>query len=328
MSSPFNPSLAATTGPDTAKPGLEYYPMPLTLTMRLTQETQSLSMNVAVKLPSGTNLPTIFEFPQAMLGYARVTGSPGQLSRYLPERMQYTSGVGTTPTEETEYYCTECDLVQIVGDSDVEGSLPKGKPQFNNFPGGRYGIYQCTFSALPYPVLSDTDLGSQPEYNRFTFFRDEPNAHLERVPAGAFYLDRGAGRSAGPLGEVPAFRAQQMIRYATWMWLPQLPPIQYIKDCAYRVNDATFMGYSPETVLLLTHSKDRKTDVMGRELWNLTYQLNIRLDDRSWNKFWEFDAGVQTLREAKVLANGNPQAPVFGDKLFRSADFNKLFKIV
>ncbi len=280
--------------------------------------------------------PQPFGFIKAMLGTQSVgSGSPANLTRTVPEKFPYPSDdVAETP----KFWCTQCDLQSAfmnglsAPDYNPAWLKPQPNQDINQWPEAKWAAYECAFSTIPADILTDDEMSSNgyvdgddylQEWFRYCIYDDEPHEELERIPQGQVVVDNGDG-TATYLHENVSRRVGYVRRSLTWMNVPQLPPEQNFIDCSQRVNDAAFMGFAAEKVLFATHRRKPKTNLIGDLIWDLTYCLYIRTDERTWNQVYDRN---NVLRNLKVLTGGNPAAPVFGaDKPFRTANLGKLFR--
>jgi hypothetical protein len=241
-------------------------------------------------------------FRRDMLGYAEFSG--GTLVRVLPERCEF-------PGCE-EQYCMGMELVKAITFSPAATALSPG-----NWPVYERAVFACQFAAPPYDVLEDSETPEGDESVRNVVWTKRMIAANEKIPGGGFkFIDS----NKTPLAEVGVKTGRVVNLQAKWIDVPELP---IISSFANKINEFALVWnheiYDAETVLVETMAYDYRKNPFGDWTFDVTYNLAIRQDGRTWNKFWKNgDEGY-----VEVSSDGTTG----GDRPFEVADLADLFNL-
>jgi hypothetical protein len=187
------------------------------------------------------------QFIEDLLGYAQLSNY-GNISRVLPEQHP----------ELENFFATDISKVQSWGvDSDDTG--------FVNIPLAKI---TASFRPLSYALVADQDLPETDsnipdETQRYCTFAYEPHSELLQVGLGGFKFCTQINNANPVLQQPPSILTGSIGLKIIWHQVPTkydpqdttrqfCPPTQFVGlQLAGTVNEYTFLGYSPGTVLYL-----------------------------------------------------------------------------
>lgn len=235
-----------------------------------------------------------------ILGYAFInnTGNSGnikdinsKLSRVLPMQHPYWTWLYATEIVDQHgvNWSTKGTIV-------TQAQFPNGWQQGLEGSVSTYGLerYTINFNALPYDVVSDSNLGNAgdgtgAEYNRYVVQISKPTTQTFAFPGGSFKFANGPNAGAPPF--TGPFAIRTMRRTVSWTWM--LVPEYYIfnsagfasniEPCVGRINNAAFAGYPIHTLYL--DSVDYEPimfpvppQVLGLPKWHPPRGFNVRFN--------------------------------------------------
>lgn len=296
----------------------------------------------------------------AILGYSyrndtnnsgNIKGSASYLSRVLP--MQHPFWTWLYATDITDQHG-----VNWTGKATIANTEPvfaRGWTQELQGSVSQYGLerYTITFQALPYDVISDSNLsspqagdGTGNEYNRYVIQLSKPTTQFFSFPQGAYQFATGnhiGTKFDGPIG----IRAMRRTVSWTWMMVPEnyfLNSFGFagnIEPCVGRINNASFAGYPTHTLYL--DSVDYEPimfpvppQVIGLPAWHPPRGFNIRfnfvyfnpdpVNGDGWNS--APDRGDNPITWRKVVAAAVTGGGAGGGTPYIDTDFTQMFKPV
>lgn len=243
-----------------------------------------------------------------MLGYSQLDGAT--LHRELPQRSEYTSGPDKMYAVSYQHAFRTPKNPAEVGAS--------------GWPVWDIAGFNFSFAVPLYKVLSDDEITY--EFERYCIWRKKVTAQNEKIPGSTFkFVDDGLSANSGqlPLNEV-GVRTGRILEL-TCQWI-DVPVFDYavISARANTVNNTTVIwdgsSYPEETVLFVGADEVPRVNALGIATRDINFNFLIRLDGRTWNKFWN-KAATGADKYTLVTDNGISA----GNKPFTSSSLNNLW---